>query len=468
MADHKDNAVNTSPQTIGKLKSKYVTRLERLALSDADFLSLLERFAAAKNTYAGISRRETKSYSEDFIIEIENTLPSLEAIVNDPQKFIKENAEVVGVEKARKITYRSVEHMAQHTENIRSVDAGGGIQPKKVLNMFIDDELKIYENRFIMTLVKRLQTFIELRYKYISEHSDTRNSDVVSVSSEVKLGDVTFEYETKMKIIVPSDDEGQRDANRDLLNRLTLLRKRVTYLTTSRFMLEMRKATPVSDPIQQTNIMRLNYDYQNAYKLWMFLGRYDILGIEYKFTQSKVDFDKNYLTQLHLNIVGSYLTMKTEHSLIPDKDTKISLYKPKFKEIKLDYDMSDERLVAKGLGFGIDVKKETPAQIEARQKRAAAAEERRKKREEAKQKAKELARQKREEAKQLAIKRALERKEKEKQRKLALQEKKRKAALALAEKKRIEKMRKDEEQKLEKARQQVRLMAEQRKKTEGQ
>jgi len=214
--------------------------------------------------------------------------------------------------------------------------------------------------------------------------------------------------------------------------------------------------------------MRLNFDYQNAYKLWMFLGRYDILGIEYKLTQSKVDFDKNYLTQLHLNIVGSYLTMKTEHSLIPNKDTKISLYKPKFKEIKLDYDMSDERLVAKGLGFGIDVKKETPAQIEARQKRAAAAEERRKKREEAKQKAKELARQKREEAKQLAIKRALERKEKEKQRKLALQEKKRKVALALAEKKRIEKMKKDEEQKLEKARQQVRLMAEQRKKTEGQ
>ncbi|HPV70247.1 MAG TPA: DUF2357 domain-containing protein, partial [Bacilli bacterium] len=271
MANPKDNVPFSSPQIIGKLKNKYIARLERLANSDPDFLLLLETFANAKNVYAGTSRREVKTYSEDFVIEIENALPSLEAIVNDPQRFIKENAEVVGVEKARKITHRSVEHMAQHTENIRTVSANGTVDPKKVLNMFIDDELKIYENRFIKTLVRRLATFMELRYKYIAEHSDTRNSDVVSVSSEVKIGEVTYEYETKMKIIVPSDDDGHREANKNLLERITNLRRRITYLTTSRFMLEMRKATPVSDPVSQTNIMRLNYDYQAAYKLWIFL-----------------------------------------------------------------------------------------------------------------------------------------------------------------------------------------------------
>ncbi|MDY0345932.1 MAG: hypothetical protein RBR44_05210, partial [Bacilli bacterium] len=306
MAKPKDNVPLSSPQMIGKLKNKYVTRLERLVNNDEDFLSLLETFANAKNVYAGTSRREIKTYSEDFVIEIENTLPSLESIVNDPQRFIKENAEVVGIEKARKITHRSVEHMAQHTENIRSVSSSGTVDPKKVLNMFIDDELKIYENRFIMTLVRRLQTFIELRYKYISDHSDTRNSDVVSVTSEVKIGEVTYEYETKMKIIVPSDDDGHREANQKLLDRILKLRKRITYLTTSRFMLEMRKATPVSDPVSQTNIMRLNYDYQTAYKLWVFLGRYDMLGIDYKFTQQKVEFDNAYMTYLHLNAIGAY------------------------------------------------------------------------------------------------------------------------------------------------------------------
>ena len=137
--------------------------------------------------------------------------------------------------------------------------------------MFMDDELKIYENRFIMTLVRRLQAFIELRYKYISEHSDTRHSDIVKLTSEMKIDEVSYEFETKMRIVVPSDDDGKRHANADLLDRLLHIRKRITYLTTSRFMLEMRKVAPVSDPVQQTNIMRLNYEYQAAYRLWLLL-----------------------------------------------------------------------------------------------------------------------------------------------------------------------------------------------------
>lgn len=467
MTNPNETAVFTSPQAVGKLKNKYLTRLQRLAKSDADFLRLLEIFSNSKNVFGGISRRELKTYSADFIVEIENVLPSLENIVNDPQRFIKEEAEVVGIEKARKITYRSVEHMAKHSENIRTVESNGKIEPRKVLNMYIDDELTIYENRFIMTLVRRLQMFIELRYKYISEHSDTRNSDVVTMSSEVKIGDAVYQYETKMKIIVPSDDAGHRAANEDLLNRLVALRKRVAFLATSRFMLEMRKVMPITDPVQQTNIMRLNYDYQNAYRLWTFINRYDVLGIDYKFTQSKVDFDNEYITKLMMNSVGAYLMMKTEHSIIMDKDSKTHLYKPRFVDLKPDLDMLDSRLIGKGVSFGVTAQKETPAQIEARKRRQEQAIERRRKRELDKQKAKELVIQKREAAKRLAAQKLLDKKEKDKQHKLMLQERKRQAALAIAEKKQFEQLKKEELQKLQKAREQVRSVAIKKKETEG-
>ena len=467
MANPNENAAFTSPQAIGKLKNKYMTRLQRLAKSDADFLHLLGMFSTSKNVFGGISRRELKTYSADFIIEIENALPSLESIVNDPQRFIKEEAEVVGIEKAWKITYRSVEHMAKHSENIRTVESNGKIEPRKVLNMYIDDELSIYENRFIMTLVRRLQMFIELRYKYISEHSDTRNSDVVTMSSEVKIGDAVYQYETKMKVVVPSDDAGHRAANDDLLNRLVSLRKRVAFLATSRFMLEMRKVMPITDPVQQTNIMRLNYDYQNAYRLWTFINRYDVLGIDYKFTQSKVEFDNDYITKLLMNSVGAYLMMKTEHSILSDKESKVHLYKPRFVDLKPDLDMLDSRLIGKGVSLGVTAQKETPAQIEARKRRQEQAAERRRKRELDKQKAKELAIQKREAAKRLAAQKILDRKEKEKRHKLALLEKKRQAALAAAENKQYEQLKKDEMMKLQKAREQVHVMALKKKETEG-
>lgn len=464
MADQKKVTPNLTPSEIIKdLKGKYFARLRRFANSDEEYHLLLEIFANSLNTYSGISRREVKTYSPEFVLEIEKALPALEAIVNDPHRFIKETAEVVGVEKAKKITQRSIEHMSQNTQNIRSVGRDGTIEPKRVLNMFMDDELKIYENRFIMTLVRRLQAFIELRYKYISEHSDTRHSDIVKMSSQMKIDEVTYEFETKMRIVVPSDDDGKRHANADLLDRLLHIRKRITYLTTSRFMLEMRKVAPVSDPVQQTNIMRLNYEYQTAYRLWMFITRYEVLGIEYHFSQVDVDFKEDYLNDLHLLMLSSYLTLRSDHSLASDKK-KQYFYKPRFKKINLDVDLADDKIIGKSVVFGVDVKKETLEQIEAKIKRDEEAKKKKRLREEEKAKERLLAQQKREDEKKKAALKALEKKEKEHQRKLLIAKRKQEASLAKKEKERLEKLRLEEEALLAKAREQVINVAEKRKK----
>ncbi len=452
-----------TPTKLDGYRQEYFSHLEKMIQVDQNFSLLFEAFKNAKNTYGGVSRRENKTYSADFIEQIEATIGSLEAIVTEPQKFIKENPLVVEVEKAKRITHHSVKHMAQHTENIASVGRDGSIDPKKVLNMFIEDELKIYENRFIMTLIRRLQTFIELRYKYILEHSDTKNSDVVTMKSEVKIGEVYYEMETKLKIIVPSSDEGHREANQQLLNRLLTLRKRTIFLTTSRFMQEMSKAAPVTDPVLQTNIMRLNFEYQNAYKLWLFINRYDQLGIEYKFQEKKTDFDEDYLKKLSLFSLSSYLTLNSDHKVEVTEENKPYYYKPKFAKVNLDLDMTDERIFAKGNPFKVDNKKETEAQIEARLRRKKLAEEKKLKRAEEKLKQKELKKQQKEEEKRKAEEKKLEMKKKAEEKKQKEAEKKRLKELADAERARIEKLKQEELRKLEQARIDVAKLAQSRK-----
>lgn len=444
-------------------KQKYFASFDQLLTEDKQFARLFDAFNQGKNAFGGISRRENKTYNADFIEEIEKTIGSVEKIVGDPHQFIKENPLVVEVEKAKRITHHSVKHMAQHTENIASVASDGSIDPKRVLNMFIEDELKIYENRFIMTLIKRLQTFIELRHKYILEHSDTRHSDIVTVTSEVKIGEVTYQMESKLKVIVPSDDEGHRDANHDLLNRLLNIRKRVLLMSTSRFMLDMSKAAPVTDPVLQTNIMRLNYDYQNAYQLWMFINRYEQLGISYKFVEKKIEFDEKYLKQLTLHNLSAYLSVESEHQTELKDDDKVYYYKPKFIKVDLDTDMTDERLFKDNNPFKLENKKETQAQLEAKIRRQQLLEERRIKREQEKEQEK-LERQKqKEEAKKLAEQRKLELKKKAEEKKLKEAEKKRLKALQEAEMRRIEKLKQEELRKLEQARLQVAKVANQRK-----
>lgn len=454
----------SSKEKLNQYEEEYFSHLDKMVKSDKNFSLLYEAFKAGKSKYSGIARRENKTYSPDFIIEIERAIGSLEAIVTDPHKFIKEIPSVVEVEKAKRITHHSIKHMAQHTENISSVASDGTVDPKRVLNMFIDDELQIYENRFIMTLIRRLQTFIELRHKYILEHSDTRNSDVVTMKSEVKIGDVTYEVESKLKVVVPSEDEGNRAVNEDLLNRLLTLRKRTLFLTTSRFMREMVKAAPVTDPVLQTNIMRLNYDYQAAYRLWTFISRYEQLGIEYKFEEKKVDFDEDYLKLMNYHALTSYLTISSDHKALLEKDAKLYYYKPKFEKINLDFDMTDERLLGKDNPFKVINKKETEAQIAAKLRRQQLAEEKKKKKLEEKLKEKERKAKAKEEAKKLAIQKALEKKKKEEERKAKEAEKKRLKTLEEQERKRIEKLKKEEQKKLEKARQEVARIAELRRK----
>ena len=417
-----------------RVRNRYFSFLKSTVRNSKPTTDLFNTVRNHKAVVSGFTRNEIKRFDHKFIEEIERVIPSLETIVVSPHKFINEFSEIVQVEKARKITPRAVKFMAQNTQFISEIRDDGVVIPKKVLNVFVDDDIKIYENRFIMTLVKRLQIFIELRYKYIQEHGDTKNSDQIEIKKEVMVDGVKFEFEGKLKMSVPSDDEGTRQSNIDLLERLASIRKRTLYLVTSPFMKEMAKAIPVADPIQQTNIIRLNYAYQDAYKLWMFINKYDELGISYTTTQAKVDFDEKYMEQIDQLILNSLLTIRTEHGRLPASKVRQKVLKPFVVAGALDFDISDERFFEGGLPIKVSGRQETVEQLAARIKREEAREKARLKREAKRQKDKE----------RLALLKARE-KEKAKQKKIKERE--------LAKERQAEAKRRQEEKNLERARQ---------------
>nr|HPK29382.1 DUF2357 domain-containing protein [Bacilli bacterium] len=175
-----------------KVRTRYYSFLRRTVKQSKPTTSLFNTIANVRPELTGITRNEVKRFDAEFIEKIERVIPSLEEIVVNPHKFINEFAEVVQVEKARKLTPRAVKYMAQNAEHVAEVLDDGRVVPKKVLNVFVDDDLKIYENRFIMTLIKRLQIFIELRHKYIREHGDTRNTDQITIQKEVTVDETVF------------------------------------------------------------------------------------------------------------------------------------------------------------------------------------------------------------------------------------------------------------------------------------
>lgn len=450
-----------------KVRKRYYGFLRRSNKNSKPTTDLYNILANTRAEVSGTTRHEVKRFNKDFIEQIERVIPSLETIVVSPHKFINEFAEIVQVEKARKITPRAVKFMAQNVQHISEVLDGGRIVPKKVLNVYVDDDLKIYENRFIMTLVKRLQVFIELRYKYIQEHGDTKNSDQISIKKEVKIGDTTFEFEGNIKMSVPSDDEGARQSNSDLLERLALIRKRTSFLVNSPFMKEMAKAVPVADPIQQTNIIRLNYAYQDAYKLWMFINRYNELGISYTTTQAKVNFDEAYMERLDQLTMSAFLALETEHANIQPRDIKQKVIKPVIKPGQLDYDISDERFLEGGLPVVIKLRQETAEQKEARLKKEAARQKARERAALKKAREKERAAKRKEAERERARLRKEEAKRRQEEKNLERARKRAEKERIKAERRAYQSKLQDEARRLRLARQEVAKLAAKEKKKDG-
>ena len=119
--------------------------------ADELFLSLKN----GKNAYRRLDRIESSSFDLSWIERIEDALPDLGTIINNPRRNTKEVQNLVPVELVRKVNAETVQHLASHTAYIKSIAENGDVIPSKLLNIGTEDDLHTYENRFVATLIRR-------------------------------------------------------------------------------------------------------------------------------------------------------------------------------------------------------------------------------------------------------------------------------------------------------------------------
>ena len=124
-----------------------------------------------------------KTIDTEWIDVIENALPYLDLFIRHPYSAIEDVDEILPVEISRHITEKSIKHLAQHTNLILKVE-GDEITPQKILNVYHDETLLTYENKFVNTLINRLFAFIDKRFAELRGGSGVEQKYV-------------FKYETK-------------------------------------------------------------------------------------------------------------------------------------------------------------------------------------------------------------------------------------------------------------------------------
>ncbi len=301
--------------SLTSLQESYLKKIDSLKEGSSSYNDLLSYVLEHGDNYiAHRARNEARAFDESWIEAISEGLEGIDHIIAAPRTFIKEQREVVLAALAKRVSAASVTHLASHSQFIHGFDEDGNVVPEKILGIDSDEDYQTYENRFVMSLILKLSIFVENRARYIKEHGDTRNSNVLVMHSKVTIDGKTYEIDNRIRLSEPSDDEGMKETNDEMLAKVETMSNRVIYYLSCPFMKKMKGAKIVHNPINMTNLLEKNPDYKKCVKLWRFIDSYNKLGIEYNIVERNEEFSKEYMDEVASMMVNNILTL-TAHQV---------------------------------------------------------------------------------------------------------------------------------------------------------
>lgn len=203
---------------------------------------------------------------------LEDSLGNIDKIVRNPRRFITQEEDVVIVEKAKKVSLETIKYLAEHSEDIRDIDEQGNIIPSKLLNVHKEDTIDLYENRFIYSLVQRLDAFINKQLKDLYVVSEREISSTATYKGETKFDNKKASIELKLNL----------EENIELNKNGKTLRERILYcydiingFKTTDMIKELIGCSLVKSPIRKTNLILREPNFQKAYLLWEQLDNFE-------------------------------------------------------------------------------------------------------------------------------------------------------------------------------------------------
>jgi hypothetical protein len=254
-------------------------------------------------------RRERRIFDDSWLSNIEGIIPIIDKLMRSPKETLKKVSEVLPVERAKKIDSSTIRHLAANTQLIKKTNRKGEIQPTKLLTSFSEQELGTYENRFLMTLVDKIHTFLEIRYRLINHKMNTEYINYLKVNSTIEYQSANIDYDITLKIKRNMEDDAVCKKNQELFDRMKELRDTINNYRNSSFMRQMQNFAPVRPPIMKTNIIMKNIEFSQCYDLWLFLDTVDRVGYETDVLERNVKFDEEYIKQIENTMMVLYATV---------------------------------------------------------------------------------------------------------------------------------------------------------------
>ena len=223
-------------------------------------------------------KRAFCTIDDDWVNAIEAGLVHVEKAIKEDRQFIRSNGEVVPIEKVKRISKETTQHLAKHSNLITRYEEGEDIVPDKLYMIERLNDYAVYENRFLYMLLCYLRDFVTLRYNKILDLTHKYDAEV-SINKTISSGKHKMKYTMSMHDL-RRDDPYLKENNpaRDIIDRIDLILKAVLAFLATPLMSEVSKAPMLKPPITKTNVLKMNNNFKGAMALYEFVVSYDKPG----------------------------------------------------------------------------------------------------------------------------------------------------------------------------------------------
>lgn len=209
---------------------------------------------------------------EDWISRIERAIPHLEAAIREDRQFIKSEGNVTPIERVRKVSRSSVEHLARHSEMITHVpEEGEDLIPDR-LNVYENESnFAVYENRVLYMVLCYTRDFVDYRLRRINQAWKDSCSEL-SFQKSMKTAGRELSFALCLNDKSLGDDESERTAS--YRRRIETISGNLSVLLSMPLMKEVALAPMVTPPITRTNILKMDVHFKEVVALYDFLSTY--------------------------------------------------------------------------------------------------------------------------------------------------------------------------------------------------
>ena len=257
---------------------------------------------------------------------IEETIIPLDTIIRNPRRFIKNEEEILPIEMVKNVTTDSIRHLAQHTNMIATVK-GDEVTPQRMLNIHKEESFETYENRFIYTLLNKLQYFLDKRLQALMAKTGAQDILEMRLDGSFDTGKDQVSYKLEFSYTTPHVDLADEDLkiNADVsqlssMQRVERIRRILYDFMGSRLIRDLEGCALVRPPLTMTNVLTKNQDFKKAVELWTFIERYDDQGYTVSQVEREAVPSEKFLDEMLSVVALEYVISKNNSGRTEEHD----------------------------------------------------------------------------------------------------------------------------------------------------